>query len=234
MLKRKKMAAALAASLFFKRVIASAKAAFFFVMVFFIMQAVFFPAFSAASGPAVFVEKAIGAQQTSIFISGSGLPEMRRITFTCTYSISHASIMGAIVSSPQPATAISVHVDTTASSLSVSISAASTIILPDNSRMVVLKLNNPSTGVAWPLTVVKALMIDKQGAGVEVPVSMKTSLIRNGGYVAGADRTQMRTARVTLFEITGRKISDSRRRAAPGCYLKNISCANKALAVSIR
>jgi hypothetical protein len=225
--------------LFFIKGVASTKAAFFYAAVFFIVQAgILRPAFSSVSGPSVFVEKAIGTQQMSIIISGSGLPEMRKITFNCTYSVPHASIMDAIVSSPQPATAISVHVDTTTSSLSVSINAASTLLLPANGRMVVLKINNPSTGAAWPLTVVKAIVIDKQNTSVEVPVLIKTSTMNFGGRTGDNatqnDLVQTQWGNIVLFDISGRKISNSMRQTAPGCHLKTLHYKYKARIVSIR
>jgi hypothetical protein len=233
MLKKNGTAAAVAACPFSKKIFLSAKAALIYAAFFFIAQAcIFSPAFSSASSPAVFVEKEIGAQQMSIFISGSGLPEMHKITFTCTYSVPHASIMDAIVSSPQPATAISVFVDTMASSLSVSINAASTILLPDNSRMVVLKLNNPSTGAAWPLMVVKALIIDNQNTSFEVPVSIKSSTVSYNG--TGNAYAQARRGEARLFDISGRKISNSMRQTAAGFHLKTINHEYKARIVLIR
>jgi hypothetical protein len=238
MSKKKGKAATKAACLFLNKTVATANTAFFYAVIFYLMQVILFPGFISASGPAVFVEKAIGAQQMSIFISGARLPEMRKITFTCTYSIPHASIMDAIVSSPQPATAISVLVDTTTSSLSISINAASTILLPDNAHMVVLKMNSPPTGAAWPLMVVKALMIDKQNASVEVPVSINTSTIRYGGsagnYAIKNDHVQTHWGEVALFDLSGRKISNSMRQIAPGCHLKTINTEYNSRIVSIR
>ena len=227
MLKGKNTAAFVAARPILKKLAATAIAAFFYGIVLLNDQ-------KAEAGPAVFVEKTIAAQQTSIFISGSGLPEMRRITFSCTYSVPRASIMDAIVSSPQPATAISVLVDTAASSLSVSISATSTILLPDNARMVVLKMNNPSTGGVWPITVVKALMIDKQGASSEIPVTVKASIIGNVTPIAGYGRMQFRNVSGTFFEINGRKVSGCIGRATPGYYLKSIGSAGTVATLVVR
>ena len=222
-------AAPAAARLFIKQGNATAKAVFFLAAVLFALQALICPAPGCASGPAVFVEKTVGGQQTSIVLSGSALPEMRGITFTCTYSVSHASIMNAIVSSPQPATALSVLVDSAASSLSVSIRAASTLLLPDKARILVFKIDNPSTGGLWPLKVVKAVVTDKQGAAVEVPVSTNTAIInygnRAGGFTAGGDRSEAPSGRAVLIEINGRKVSDVRR-SAPGAYVKSIGSAN--------
>ncbi len=234
----KKAAVLGAARQFYRQAVSPAKAVFFFAAVQVAPTAAFLPAAGSVYQPTVFVEKTVGGQQTSIVISGRGLPEMRGITFTCAYYVPHASIMDAIVSSPQPATAISVFVDTAASSLSISIHAASTVLLPDNGRIAVFKISNPSTGSAWPLKVVKAVMIDNQGAGIAVTVSTNTSVMsfggRAGGYGAAADVAAARPCRAELFEMNGRKISGSGRRFAPGCYLHNISRSNMTTAVSIR
>ncbi len=189
---------------------------------------------AAASAPVVTVEKVVEAQQTTFIICGFSLPEMRRITLTCTYSVPHASIMDAIVSLPQPATAVSVLVDTAASSLSVSIHAVSTLLLPDNARVLVLKMNEPTGGVAGTLTFVKALVIDKQGASSEPPIVVKSSAAGKSVPAAGRRVAAARTGRVMLFEMNGRRVANSGQRSAPGCYCKSVGRASATGVISVR
>jgi hypothetical protein len=176
-----------------------------------------------ASGPAVFVEKTFDEHSITITVSGSGLPEMRGITFTCSYSISHASIMEAMVASPQPKTALSVIVDSAASSMSIAILAASTILLADGSPIVAITM----TGIAnagWPLTIIKAIAVDKQGASTQLPISIKASVRENGGPkladAPGRLNAGQQNAVSGFFDVSGRKVSSCKRRCAPGYYLK--------------
>jgi hypothetical protein len=181
-----------------------------------------------AFGPAVFVEKTFDAQLIKITVSGSGLPEMRGITFTCGYSVSHASIMDAIVASPQPKTALSVIVDSAASSMSIAIRAASTILLADGAPIVAIKMTG-TTNAAWPLTIIKAIVVDKQGASSQLPISNKASVKENGvpklADVSGCLNARVQDAASVFFDAGGRKVSGCKRRCAPGYYLKTFRTA---------
>jgi hypothetical protein len=176
-----------------------------------------------ASGPAVFVEKTVDAQLIKITVSGSGLPELRGITFTCGYSVSHASIMDAIIASPQPNTALSVIVDSAASSMSIAILAASTILLADGAPIVAIKITG-TANADWPLTIIKAIAVDKQGAYTQLPISIKASVRENGGPkladAAGYLNARQQDALSGFFDVSGRKVSGCKRRCAPGYYLK--------------
>jgi hypothetical protein len=191
-----------------------------------------------ASGPAVFVEKTFDARSITITVSGSGLPEMRGITFTCGYSVSHASIMDAMVASPQPKTALSVIVDSAASSMSIAVLAASTILLADGAPIVAITMTG-TANADWPLTMIKAIAVDKQGASTQLPISIKASVRENGGPkladAAGCLNARRQEAVSGFFDVRGRKVSGCTRRCAPGYYLKTFRPAvTRILVVSSR
>jgi hypothetical protein len=188
----------------------------------------------ANSEPIVLVEKTIEAQQTKFVLSGAGLPEIRSITFSCTYTVPKALIMDAIVSSPQPATAVSVLVDTIASSMSISIHAVSTLLLPDKAPIVIFKINTPTTAASWFLSFVKAIIIDKQGAVVELPILNHTSGVQKLAYPSVSLNTPIHADRAILFSLNGRKASGSGKRNAAGYYLKSMGLAYTTVIVSVR
>ena len=213
--------------LFLEKKAAWLKRAFFCIVLLYTVHA-------DASGPAVYVEKAIETQQVKFVISSSGLPEMRSISFVCTYAVPHVTIMDAIVSSPQPSTAISVLVDTAASSFSVSIHAVSTLLPPDKAPIVILKINDVTPGVSWPLAFVKAIIIDKQGAIAELPVTIKTSLAEKFPCFSVSQNTRISAGRVILFSLNGRKTTNYAQRNAAGCYLTSMGSAYKKEIISVR
>ena len=176
-----------------------------------------------ALGPVVFVEKTFDARSITITVSGSGLPELRGITFTCAYAVSHASIMDAIVASPQPKTALSVIVDSAASSMSIAILAASTILLADGAPIVAITITGTATA-GWPLTIIKAIAVDRQGASTQLPISIKASVREKRGPrladAAGCLNARRKEAVSVFFDVSGSKVSGCTRRRAPGYYLK--------------
>jgi hypothetical protein len=168
---------------------------------------------------------------------------MRGITFACTYSVSSALIMEAIISSPQPATAFSVSVDTAKSSMSISVRAASTMRPADNAGLVVLKINADASGAPWPLTVTKATMADKQGAVSEIPVTVKASIapipeaLRPSGFRApwlSGVEVRKQDAGPALFDCGGRKVSGIDRLPARGFFVQSVGRTRFAAAVRIR
>jgi len=178
-----------------------------------------------ASGPGVLVERTVAASLTAITVSGSNLPEIRSITFTCAYSVPHASIMNAIVSSPQPKTVLSVMVDTAVSSLSIAVRAASTILIANGTPILTIRMSGESNQ-DWPLTVIKAIVVDKQGLSSPLPISLNASLVQNSrpGAADAVDRlsAQAMEAASVYFDAGGRKISGLTRRYATGYYLNNL------------
>jgi|WetSurMetagenome_2_1015567.scaffolds.fasta_scaffold298095_2 hypothetical protein len=193
-----------------------------------------FWALQAAAGPGIFVEKSVNAQQTKFILSGSSLPELRSITFACTYAVSNAAIMDAIVSSPQPATVVSVLVDTATASLSVSIHAVSTLQLPNNGSILVFKINSQFVGATGPITFTKASIIDKQGAASEFPVVIKTSISGDVMFGPASPAGRVQIGRMTLCEINGRKISNSAQHTGSGFYCKSVGCVYTAKVFCIR
>jgi hypothetical protein len=173
----------------------------------------------AVSTPAIFVEKTVSGGQTKIVISGSALPEMRGIAFACTYSVSAALIMDAILASPQPATALSVLVDTSKSSILISVRAASTLLPAENAGLVEFKMSAPVTGGSWPLTVTKATVTDKQGAVAEIPVTVKASVMENGPPAADCALRHAPFAAGSFYAVNGRKLVGGEREVARGMYL---------------
>ena len=202
-------------------------AACFCAVIFFIFRL-------AVGSPTVFVERTIAAQQAKYVLSGVSLPEMRSITFSCVFTAPQASIMDAIVSSPQPGTAVSVVVDTAASSMSISIRAVSSLLPADKSPIVIFTMNNLISGASWPITFAKALIIDKQGASVELPILAKTSAVERFACPSAFQDMQMPPGRVILFSLNGRRASEGVNRNATGYYLKSKGFACRAGIICVR
>jgi len=192
-----------------------------------------FRAARAEAGPGIFAEKAIDALQTKFTITGRSLLEMRGITVVCTYGGSNESKMAAIVSSPQPSTSVSVNVDTAASSISISIHAVSTMQPADNAGILVFKMNN-SPAVPLPITFVKAIIVDKNNASSELPITVNVSIVKNSCSSALTPRVPLQRAGLALFTVNGRMIFDSRKRGGSGFYCAGAACAHGVIGMVIR
>jgi hypothetical protein len=109
---------------------------------------------------------------------------MKSLSLKCTYALSHAVIMDAIVASLQPKTAIAVSVDSSAKSLTITLRATTTLTPPASADMVLLKIFQASENT-WPITVVKAEITDRQGALSQVPVSSANAAIAGNNPFRG-------------------------------------------------
>jgi hypothetical protein len=186
------------------------KTGLFFTIVFFSLKA-------AVSAPLFLVEKAIDKQQMTVSVSGSQLPELKSITFSCSYDLSGISLMEAIVSSPLPATSLAVQVDTAASTLSITLHATTTVTPADNARIVLLRIPVALTVEAADFNITKGVIIDKQGTSAEITIDNKTIRVRSFFPSSIASVRQSTAGSAAVYGIDGRKVSGAMQKRAC-CY----------------
>lgn len=146
-----------------------------------IMAALFCAAFGYLFSPIHAVPKLIvkqlsGAGLYTLTVSGTGLPEVQSITVQCSYSVSRSVIVDALASTPLPASAISVRIDSTTSVVLVTIAAAKAVSIKDDATILLLKMASPEGGSA-PISAKKATLVDKGGTSTEVPIDVASSCI---------------------------------------------------------
>jgi len=125
----------------------------------------------AHSAPLVIVKQTADAQQRIFSASGQDLPEIKKITFICTYTLPSTTLLKTIVSSPVPATAISASVDSATSTLLIAIIAATTIHPGSDSTLLRVKIPTAATGSSeGDIAFEKAIMIKSDNDSVEIPL----------------------------------------------------------------
>jgi len=126
--------------------------------------------------PAISVNKSSDQGRLTVNMNGSGLPEIKSITLTCTFDLQRIALMDAIISSPLPATGISAYVDASDSSLVITVQATTTMVVADNALFV--KLLIPVTvqqGSESAFTLLTAEYIDASGTGRTAAITTTAS-----------------------------------------------------------
>jgi hypothetical protein len=176
------------------------KTGFLFVLLCISMKA-------AISAPLFVVEKATDGQRLTMTVTCSQIPELKSITFTCSYTVPKAMLMEAIVSSPQPGTALTVRVDSATATLSITIRATTTITPAENARILVLKIPGAATIITDGLTVTKATFSDKNGAPTPATIITKTTSIDKPFAIAAPSCRKHAAGDITMYRIDGKKVS---------------------------
>lgn len=170
------------------------------------------------AAPKLFVKQLSGAGLYTLTVSGTGLPELQSIAVHCSYSVPRSVIVDALASTPLPASAISVRIDTTTSVVAITIAAAKTVSIRDDATILLLKLASPEGGNT-PLSAKKAVLVDKEGTSTEVPIDIaslrlpftyNTFTLDESAFTDNVNRT---------FQLDGRV--NTRIRHTSGCLIRS-------------
>lgn len=200
----------------------------------FLTAIVFFSMKAAISEPLFIVEKALEPSRMTVTVICSQIPELKNVTFTCSYTVPKASLMDAIISSPQPGAALSVLVDTATSTLSITIQATTTVIPAENARIILLKIPVTAPFEAADFTVTKAVFTDKNGTPATATVNNRLTGI-NASFPAVASFSRQHSVGSTaIYRIDGRKASGRLRKQACGMNISLRNGSSVASLISVR
>lgn len=178
--------------------------------------------------PRVSSSKSVGQDQLNVIITGSELPELQSITVTCSYDPQKAAFRDAIISSPLPSTAFSACIDTTESSLTVSVSATSTMTIADGASLIVLRIPltvSQEGETAFNLT--SASLTDTEGEPHTVQVG--TTMVARPLPSLSNHRASLfagNPTRDVFYLLNGRKCSLRKPRAVTGYIIRNSTTAH--------
>ncbi|MBN1306359.1 MAG: hypothetical protein JXA18_00475 [Chitinispirillaceae bacterium] len=175
-----------------------------------------------ADDPSVSSNKSIDKNLLNVSITGSGLPELRCITFTCIYDPQRVALMDAVISSPLPSTAFSALVDTSEKSLSVSVCATGTMHITDGATMVALRIPlTVSQEGESAFTLTSASFTDVSDTVHSVPIgSAMVARFQASAYNHAATTTPY-TRCSALYLLNGRKCGFTRPRTAAGYLIRH-------------
>ena len=185
------------------------------------------------AAPAVNVGTSFCQGVLTVTMAASSFPELRSITFDCTYDPQRISIMDAVVGSPLAATALGVAVDTAAHSLRLVINAASTVTVGDGKPLLNLFIPTESQEDAKAFMVSKAAITDKNGATINVTIHSTAVILSKPGFPS--PRLAMRKTGTTLgLRLNGRRFSRERNEAVSGYIIRRDGAAAASGMILIR
>ena len=185
------------------------------------------------AAPAVTVGTSFSQEVMTVTMTASSFPELRSITFDCTYDPQRISIMDAVVGSPLAATALGVAVDTAAHSLRLVINAASTVTVGDGKPLLNLFIPTESQEDAKAFMVSKAAITDKNGATINVTIHSTAVILSKPGFPS--PRLAMRKTGTTLgLRLNGRRFSRERNEAVSGYIIRRDGAAAASGMILIR
>lgn len=144
---------------------------------------------------------------------GNGLPEFLCITFSCSYTVSHATLFKSTIASSQPSTVLSALVDTAHSTFTVTVTWSKSTTPP--ASIALFSLTAPS--VEGTVMFTKAFITRKNGGIEEVSIN-NVALMRQQGRLQalhGRETLQRRRS----FALNGRCVATWSLNQSHGCYI---------------
>jgi hypothetical protein len=173
--------------------------------------------------PTVSSSKTVQQDQLKVSITGSELPELKSITFTCTFDLERIAVFDAIISSPLPSTAFSALIDTAESTLTVALMATSTIQIADDASLVNLTIpviiNQNETGA---FNLVSAAFIDANGESQTASVGTTSVEHAARPFIVREPLTATAANRCASFLLNGRRCGREGHESSAGLILRRI------------
>jgi hypothetical protein len=171
--------------------------------------------------PAINVEKTISEETFTVTMFGEDLPELKKLTANCSFQLPVTAIKDAIVAAPLPETALSVIVDETDSTITISVLATSTIIVEDDQELIWFRIPVQAGTSTGAFTVTSVTIIDKDDASIEATINQTKTVWTPPAhrYISTAHNQPV----LSRIQLNGRRIPHGNAITVPGVYIRHNS-----------
>lgn len=139
---------------------------------------------------------------TIFTVSGRDLPELKRISFTCTSQLPLAVIMDAIIATPVPAAVINVQVDRESGSLHIILVATTTVTIPSNATLFTLKMPVSTAADGSSFFVTASAVTDKNGNIIQASLN-PASVVRRLSRVSSQGFKKRNDGLSSIYLLNG-------------------------------
>ena len=173
---------------------------------------------TAFGAPTVSVSKSFADEQLTVTLSGTEFPELKTITFECSFDPQYITIRDAIVGAPLPKTALSVAVNDVDSSVTLTVQATSTIQVENDKQLLVLQIPLQNEENNMSFTITKVTLIDKNDTSIDAAINQLATVVPSTHYRYQA--IAQHTLSNLRFQLNGRRYGTGHRMPVSGVYIQ--------------